>query len=246
MSWQTQKRCQTPEVLTVASLMVRYGAIEAVRGLDLDVARGEIHAILGANGAGKSSTLAGISGLVPSQGKVTFDGQDITGRPPEDIARMGIGLIPEGRRIFSSLTVAENLLLGGAEHASPTELRHRADEMRERFPILQERSTQRAGLLSGGEQQMLAIARALMARPRLLLMDEPSLGLAPQMVEAVFDLIVELKGEGLTILLVEQNVPMSLDIADHALVLAQGRASYHGTAADVAASDAVQGAYLGH
>ena len=241
-----QKRCRIPKVLEVASLMVRYGAIEAVRGLDLDVARGEIHAILGANGAGKSSTLAGISGLVPSRGKVTFDGVDITGRPPEEIARMGIGLIPEGRRIFSSLTVAENLLLGGAEHASPNDLRHRADEMRERFPILQERSTQRAGLLSGGEQQMLAIARALMARPRLLLMDEPSLGLAPQMVEAVFDLIVELKGEGLTILLVEQNVPMSLDIADHALVLAQGRASYHGTAADVAASDAVQGAYLGH
>lgn len=233
-------------MLDVASLTVRYGAIEAVRGLDLGVASGEIHAILGANGAGKSSTLAGICGLVPSQGQVTFEGQDIMGRPPEEIARMGIGLIPEGRRIFSSLTVAENLLLGGAEHASPTELRKRADEMRERFPVLGERSAQKAGLLSGGEQQMLAIARALMARPKLLLMDEPSLGLAPQMVEAVFDLIVELKAEGLTILLVEQNVPMSLDIADHALVLAQGRASYRGTAAEVAASDAVQGAYLGH
>ncbi|MEM8789243.1 MAG: ABC transporter ATP-binding protein [Pseudomonadota bacterium] len=233
-------------MLEVASLKVRYGAIEAVRGLDLDVASGEIHVILGANGAGKSSTLAGISGLVPSQGQVTFKGEDISALPPERIARMGIGLIPEGRRIFASLTVAENLLLGGAEHATPTERRKRADEMRERFPILQERSGQKAGLLSGGEQQMLAIARALMARPQLLLMDEPSLGLAPQMVEAVFDFIVELKAEGLTILLVEQNVPMSLDIADHALVLAQGHASYRGTAADVAASDAARGAYLGH
>ena len=169
-------------------------------GRHLDVAAGEIHAILGANGAGKSSTLVGISGLVPSQGKIEFEGTDISGLPPETIARMGIGLIPEGRRIFAGLTVAENLLLGGAEHASPVERKKRADEMRERFPILQERSTQKAGLLSGGEQQMLAIARALMARPRLLLMDEPSLGLAPQMVETVFDLIVELKSEGLTIL----------------------------------------------
>lgn len=233
-------------MLDVASLSVRYGAIEAVRGLDLSVARGEIHAILGANGAGKSSSLAGISGLVPSEGRITFEGTDISGRPPEEIARLGIGLIPEGRRIFSSLTVSENLLLGGAEHGSPNERKKRADEMRERFPILRERSAQKAGLLSGGEQQMLAIARALMARPELLLMDEPSLGLAPQMVEAVFDLIVELKGEGLTILLVEQNVPMSLDIADQALVLAQGRASFQGTAADVAASTAVEGAYLGH
>ncbi|MEM9012398.1 MAG: ABC transporter ATP-binding protein [Pseudomonadota bacterium] len=233
-------------MLEVASLTVRYGAIEAVRGLDLEVAGGEIHAILGANGAGKSSTLAGISGLVPSQGRITFNGEDITDRAPEAIARLGIGLIPEGRRIFSGLTVAENLLLGGAEHASPAERKKRADEMRERFPILRERSGQRAGLLSGGEQQMLAIARALMARPKLLLMDEPSLGLAPQMVDAVFDLIAELRAEGITILLVEQNVPMSLDIADHALVLAQGRASYRGTAAEVAASDAVHGAYLGH
>ncbi|MEM8822575.1 MAG: ABC transporter ATP-binding protein [Pseudomonadota bacterium] len=232
-------------MLEIASLTVRYGAIEAVRGLDLRVGKGEIVAILGANGAGKSSTLAGIAGLVPVQGAVHFDGRSIAGQSPEAISRLGIGLVPEGRRVFSALTVAENLLLGGAEHAAPSERRERAEEMQDRFPILGERRAQKAGLLSGGEQQMLAIARALMARPTLLLMDEPSLGLAPQMVEAVFDLITELRNENITILLVEQNVPMSLDIADHAVVLAQGHATVRGNSAEVAASDAVHGAYLG-
>ncbi|MEM1429894.1 MAG: ABC transporter ATP-binding protein [Pseudomonadota bacterium] len=233
-------------MLEVASLSVRYGAIEAVRGLDLTVGQGEIFAILGANGAGKSSTLAGIAGLVPTRGEIRLDGRSISGLSPEAIAQLGIGLVPEGRRVFSALTVAENLLLGGAVHAAPADRKERAEALQARFPILGERSGQKAGLLSGGEQQMLAIARALMAQPRLLLMDEPSLGLAPQVVEAVFDLIADLRGEGITILLVEQNVPMSLDIADHAVVLAQGHATVRGTAADVAASDAVHGAYLGH
>ncbi|MEO0382597.1 MAG: ABC transporter ATP-binding protein [Pseudomonadota bacterium] len=232
-------------MLDVASLQVRYGAIEAVRGLDLSVGKGEIVALLGANGAGKSSTLAAISGLTPWAGDIRFNDQSLNGQSPEAITRAGIGLVPEGRRIFAGLTVAENLLLGGAVHASPAELRRRATQMQERFPILAERRQQKAGLMSGGEQQMLAIARALMAQPKLLLMDEPSLGLAPQVVEAVFDLIASLRDEGITILLVEQNVPMSLDIADHALVLAQGRISVRGTTAEVAQSDAVHGAYLG-
>ncbi len=232
-------------MLDVAGLRVRYGPVEAVRGLDLFVAPGEIVALLGPNGAGKSSTLNAVAGLVPAAaGRVTLDGADVTGLSAEALARRGVGLVPEGRRVFSGLTVAENLALGGAAHAAPAERRARARALEARFPILAERRDQRAGLLSGGEQQMLAIARALMARPRLLLMDEPSLGLAPQMVERVFDLIAELRDEGITILLVEQNVPMSLEIADRALVLANGRAALAGSADELAASDAVRDAYL--
>jgi branched-chain amino acid transport system ATP-binding protein len=232
-------------VLAVRNLQVRYGAVEAVRGLDLTVPGGALVALLGANGAGKTSTLAAIAGLVPvAGGTVQFEGQDVTGLGPESLARRGIGLVPEGRRVFAGLTVAENLTLGGAVHAPTAERRRRLAALEARFPVLAERRHQRAGLLSGGEQQMLAIARALMARPRLLLMDEPSLGLAPQMVERVFDLIAELRAEAITILLVEQNVPMSLDVADSGVVLANGRAVLAGTAAELAASDRVRGAYL--
>jgi branched-chain amino acid transport system ATP-binding protein len=232
-------------MLAVAGLSVRYGPVEAVRGVDLAVARGEIVALLGANGAGKSSTLNAIAGLVPiAGGSVALDGAPVGGLSAEALARRGVGLVPEGRRVFAGLTVAENLVLGGAAHLDAAARRARVAEMEARFPILGERRDQRAGLLSGGEQQMLAIARALMARPRLLLMDEPSLGLAPQMVERVFDLIAELRDEGITILLVEQNVPMSLDIADRALVLANGRVALSGTAEAVAASEAVREAYL--
>ena len=232
-------------MLTVAGLCVRYGPIEAVRSLDLTVAKGQLVAVLGANGAGKTSTLAAIAGLVPvAAGQITFEGVPITGLPAEVLARRGIGLVPEGRRVFAGLTVAENLLLGGAVHAAPVQRRARIAEMEHRFPILAERRHQKAGLLSGGEQQMLAIARTLMAAPRLLLMDEPSLGLAPQMVERVFDLIAALRAEGITILLVEQNVPMSLDIADHGIVLANGRVALAGPAADLATSDKVRHAYL--
>jgi branched-chain amino acid transport system ATP-binding protein len=232
-------------MLEVRGLQVRYGAVEAVRGIDLTVEKGQIVALLGANGAGKTSTLSAIAGLIPAAGgEVSFEGAPITGLPAEVLARCGIGLVPEGRRIFASLSVAENLILGGAVHAAPPERRARLARMEDRFPILAERRHQKAGLLSGGEQQMLAIARALMAGPRLLLMDEPSLGLAPQMVERVFDLIVALRDEGLTILLVEQNVPMSLDIADRAVVLANGRAVLSGSAAELAASDKVRSAYM--
>jgi branched-chain amino acid transport system ATP-binding protein len=232
-------------MLDVAALSVRYGAVEAVRGLDLTVGRGEIVALLGANGAGKTSALSAIAGLVPAAGgRVTLDGADVTGLAAEALSRRGVALVPEGRRIFAGLTVAENLALGGAAHADAATRRARAAEMEARFPILAERRAQKAGLLSGGEQQMLAIARALMSGPRLLLMDEPSLGLAPQMVERVFDLIAALRAEGLTILLVEQNVPMSLDIADRAVVLANGRVALAGPARDLAASDALRSAYL--
>jgi branched-chain amino acid transport system ATP-binding protein len=232
-------------MLDVAALSVRYGAVEAVRGLDLTVGRGEIVALLGANGAGKTSALSAIAGLVPAAGgRVTLDGADVTGLAAEALSRRGVALVPEGRRIFAGLTVAENLALGGAAHADAATRRARAAEMEARFPILAERRAQKAGLLSGGEQQMLAIARALMSGPRLLLMDEPSLGLAPQMVERVFDLIAALRAEGLTILLVEQNVPMSLDIADRAVVLAKGRVALAGPARDLAASDALRSAYL--
>jgi branched-chain amino acid transport system ATP-binding protein len=232
-------------MLVVEKLVVRYGAIEAVRGIDLAVKQGEIVALLGANGAGKSSTLAAIAGLVrPAAGSITYGGRPATGLPPEVLSRSGIGLVPEGRRIFASLTVSENLWLGGASHATTIERKQRQAEMEERFPILGERTRQKAGLLSGGEQQMLAIARALMAKPKLLLLDEPSLGLAPQMVEKVFDLIASLRAEGITVLLVEQNVPMSLAIADHGIVLANGRVSATGSGAELSSNRKISEAYL--
>lgn len=232
-------------MLAVENLVMRYGPVEAVRGISFTVGQGEIVALLGANGAGKSTTLASIAGLLkPTSGHITFGGSPISGLPPETLSRQGVSLVPEGRRIFASLTVAENLWLGGASHASSEERRARQNEMEERFPILRERTRQKAGLLSGGEQQMLAIARALMSKPKLLLLDEPSLGLAPQMVERVFDLITSLRDEGITILLVEQNVPMSLAIADHGIVLANGRIAIAGTGPELARNDKISETYL--
>jgi branched-chain amino acid transport system ATP-binding protein len=232
-------------MLSVEKLAVRYGPIEAVRGIDFAVNRGEVFALLGANGAGKSSTLAAIAGLVkPFAGRILYDGKPVSGLAPEQLSRAGIGLVPEGRRIFASLTVGENLWLGGAAHGSAAERHQLQREMEDRFPILGERTRQKAGLLSGGEQQMLAIARALMARPKLLLLDEPSLGLAPQMVEKVFDLIAALRKEGLTILLVEQNVPMSLEIADRGIVLANGNIAVSGTGDELLHNKGVTSAYL--
>ncbi len=232
-------------MLSVEGLAVRYGPIEAVRGIGFKVERGKVFALLGANGAGKSSTLAAIAGLVkPATGRIDYDGRPVNGLPPETLSRAGIGLVPEGRRIFASLTVAENLWLGGAAHNTKGERQQLQHEMEERFPILRERIRQKAGLLSGGEQQMLAIARALMTKPKLLLLDEPSLGLAPQMVEKVFDLIASLRKEGLTILLVEQNVPMSLEIADWGIVLANGRIAVEGSGADLLRNSGVANAYL--
>ena len=233
-------------MLSVEALRIRYGEVEAVRRVDLTVGAGEIVALVGANGAGKSSTLGAIAGLVPAAGgKVVLEGTDITGLPAEAIARRGVALVPEGRRIFASLTVAENLRLGGAVHQTASEARAREEEMLELFPILRRYHQIKGGNLSGGEQQMLAIARALMARPKLILLDEPSLGLAPQIIDTVFDLIVQLRSNGLTVLLVEQNVALALEIADRATVLANGEVALTGTAAELASSDLVRQAYLG-
>jgi branched-chain amino acid transport system ATP-binding protein len=233
-------------MLSVEALKIRYGEVEAVRRVDLAVDSGEIIALVGANGAGKSSTLGAIAGLVPAaSGRVVFDGVDITGLAPEAIARKGVALVPEGRRIFASLTVADNLRLGGAVHLSAVEATAREEEMLELFPILRRYHRVKGGNLSGGEQQMLAIARALMSKPRMVLLDEPSLGLAPQLIDTVFDLIAELRRNGLTILLVEQNVALALEIADRAIVLANGEVVLSGTARELASSDLVRQAYLG-
>jgi branched-chain amino acid transport system ATP-binding protein len=231
-------------MLKVEGLRVRYGEVDAVKGIDLDVPEGAIVALLGANGAGKSSTLAAIVGLVPSAGAISFDGRSIAGATPEEIARRGIALTPEGRRVFANLTVEENLLLGGAAHAGRHDTARTRERLLERFPILRQRLRQRAGLLSGGEQQMLAIARSLMAAPRLLLLDEPSLGLAPRIVDQVFALIQELHAEGLTILLVEQNATRALEIAASGYVLMTGTVELQGSGSELARSERVREAYL--
>jgi branched-chain amino acid transport system ATP-binding protein len=231
-------------MLEVSDLKVKYGEVAAVKGVSLSVPEGSIVVLLGANGAGKSSTLNAIVGLVACTGAIRFEGTSLSGQPAEDIVKRGIALTPEGRRVFPSLSVADNLHLGGAAHASGEELKKRVEAELDRFPILRERYHQKSGLLSGGEQQMLAIARSLMAGPRLLLLDEPSLGLAPLIVDKVFDLILDLKRRGLTILLVEQNAERALEIADHGYVLQTGQVVLEGTGAELARSDLVKQAYL--
>lgn len=241
----TEPDDKTP-LLEVTGLKVAYGPVEAVRGIDLVVAKGEIVTLLGANGAGKSSTLNALVGLSPRKGgQIRFSGQDITALPPEMIVRRGMTLVPEGRRVFAGLTVAENILLGGAVHAARGDTAVQRARMFDLFPILAERRHQKAGALSGGEQQMLAIARALMSSPEILLLDEPSLGLAPQVVERIFTLISTLRDQGLTVLLVEQNVAQSLEIADRGYVMVNGVIGLSGTAAALAASPEVRDAYLG-
>jgi branched-chain amino acid transport system ATP-binding protein len=233
-------------MLSIADLDVRYGAIQAVRGVSLTVAEGEIVAVLGANGAGKTTTLKAAVGLVPAaRGEIRFAGKAVSGRDTEDIVIAGMTLVPEGRRVFPSLTVAENLRLGAATRKNAVEIEQSRNEVLSLFPILAERANQAAGTLSGGQQQQLAIARALMSAPKLLLLDEPSLGLAPQVVDDIFDLILRLKARGLTILLVEQDAVAALDIADRAYVLANGRVVMSGDAATLRASDEVAHAYLG-
>jgi branched-chain amino acid transport system ATP-binding protein len=224
-------------MLEVRDLVVRYGAIEAVHGISFEVREGEVVALIGANGAGKTSTLAAISGLVrPARGAVLLAGRDLADAQPHAIVRAGLVQVPEGREILARMSVHENLLLSGATDVGP---------MYERFPILAERRGLLAGNLSGGEQQLLAIARALLARPRVLLLDEPSLGLAPKMVAAVFEVLAELKAQGLTILLVEQNALRALRLADRAYVLELGRIGLTGTGAGLLQDTAVARAYLG-
>lgn len=234
-------------MLKVEDLHVAYGGVQAVRGISLEVRTGEIAALLGANGAGKSSTLLAIVGSVkPGSGRVTFEGQDITGQPPEVLIRKGIAMIPEGARVFARQPVEQNLRLGAYILRDETVYRQRLERVYKLFPRLLERREQLAGTMSGGERQMLAIGRALMSGPRLLLIDEPSLGLSPILIEQVFDALVALnRQDGLAVLLVEQNMAQALEVAARAYVMQSGRIAIEGTAADLAASDEVRKAYLG-
>ena len=235
-------------LLELADVEVRYGAIRALQGISLRVDEGELVALIGSNGAGKSTTLRAISGLLrPSQGTITFDGADITTASSDSIVARGISHCPEGRRVFGGLTVAENLRLGAVSRPRSDAARIAEDlaTVLELFPVLKERLEQAGGTLSGGEQQMLAIGRALMSRPRLLLLDEPSLGLAPLMVERIFATIAELKGQGRTILLVEQNVHRAFEVADRAYVVETGRVTLEGPAEVLRRDPKVEQAYLG-
>ena len=232
-------------MLAVNDIHVYYGSIHAVKGVSLEVNEGEIVTLIGANGAGKSTVLNTISGLLhPRGGSVTFMGQDLKGVPPHKLVARGMAQVPEGRRIFLQMTVEENLEMGAYTQPGSS-VAESIEDVYRRFPRLQERRRQIAGTLSGGEQQMLAMGRALMSHPRLLMLDEPSMGLAPILVEQIFDIIRELHAAGTTILLVEQNAQAALSVADRAYVLETGRISLSGTGAELMASDKVREAYLG-
>jgi branched-chain amino acid transport system ATP-binding protein len=232
--------------LRVKDLRVGYGGIAAVKGVSLEVRRGEIVTLIGANGAGKTSMLKGIVGLVPPQsGEVTLFGESLRGVPTHRVAAKGVALVPEGRAIFGNLTVSENLELGAFLKREPSALAERLARVLALFPRLSERMAQEAGTLSGGEQQMLAIGRALMGEPRLLLLDEPSLGLAPKLVEQIFEAIVQIAEGGLTILLVEQNTRLALETASRAYVLVTGELALSGGCAELREDPRIKGAYLG-
>jgi branched-chain amino acid transport system ATP-binding protein len=232
-------------LLQVRGLKVAYGGIRAVRGIDLDVEEGELVCLIGANGAGKSSTLRGIMGLVHAGGQIRLAGRRIDGQPTHAIARAGVALVPEGRGIFARMQVWENLAMG-AYARRDKEVSADLDRVYELFPRLAERRQQVAGTLSGGEQQMLAIGRALMSRPRLLLMDEPSMGLAPLMVQKIYDTIQAIARQGVTLLLVEQNAHLALQVSARAYVMESGGITLAGASASLARDPAIQAAYLGH
>jgi len=233
-------------LLRIDNLIARYGRITALKGISLTVDEGEIVALIGANGAGKTTTLRAISGLVkPAAGTITFAGRDLRGVPPHEIVRLGIGHSPEGRRIFPRMTVRENLELGAYTRTSKREVTADTESVLETFPRLRERFEQKAGTMSGGEQQMLAIGRALMGRPRLLLLDEPSLGLSPLFVQTIFSVIRAISARGTTVLLIEQNATQALAVAGRGYVLEVGAVVHEDTATNLAASPAVQAAYLG-
>jgi branched-chain amino acid transport system ATP-binding protein len=233
-------------VLELSGLHAAYGPIEALRGVDLEVRAGELVCLLGANGAGKSSTLRAISGLVrPTAGRIVFDGRPITGLAPAAILEAGIAHCPEGRRVFPYLTVEDNLNMGAYIRRDRAGIAADLERVCAHFPILGERRRQAAGTLSGGEQQMLAIGRALMARPRLILFDEPSLGLAPTVVETTFAIIADIRRQGTTVLMVEQNAYLALSMADRGYVMETGRIVLRGAARDLLADDHVRRAYLG-
>ena len=231
-------------LLEIKDLRVSYGGIEALKGISFHVEEGQIVTLIGANGAGKSTTLRAISGLAPvKSGAILYDGQAINGLNPQKIVSMGVGMVPEGRRVFSNLTVLENLKIGA--YLRRDDLKHDIEYVYSLFPRLRERSWQMAGTLSGGEQQMLAVGRALMMKPRILMMDEPSLGLAPLVIRDIFEIIKTLHAQGMTILLVEQNANAALKVADYAFVLQTGMMGVQGTGAELLDNPEVKAAYLG-
>ena len=233
-------------ILHVEDLNVYYGAIHAVKGISFDVEEGEVVTLIGANGAGKSTTLNTVAGLLkPREGVVEFEGKSLLGIAPHTIVGKGIALCPEGRRVFLQMSVRENLEMGTFTRTDSAEVAKSLEDIFERFPRLKERENQVAGTLSGGEQQMLAMGRALMSKPRLLMLDEPSMGLAPILVQEIFDIIEQLHSAGTTVLLVEQNARMALKVADRAYVLETGKVSMSGKAADLASDERVKQAYLG-
>ena len=228
----------------IKDLRVSYGGIEALKGISFHVEEGQIVTLIGANGAGKSTTLRAISGLAPvKSGAILYDGQAINGLNPQKIVSMGVGMVPEGRRVFPNLTVLENLKIGA--YLRRDDLKHDIEYVYSLFPRLRERSWQMAGTLSGGEQQMLAVGRALMMKPRILMMDEPSLGLAPLVIRDIFEIIKTLHAQGMTILLVEQNANAALKVADYAFVLQTGMMGVQGTGAELLDNPEVKAAYLG-
>ncbi|MCS7080172.1 MAG: ABC transporter ATP-binding protein [Chloracidobacterium sp.] len=247
MDEQRRRAAAAPPLLTVENLSVAYGAIEALHGVSLTVGKGEIVTLIGANGAGKTTTLKTVVGLLrPKHGRVLFNGVDITGRPTHEIIGRGVALSPEGRGIFPEMTVLENLELGAYRQSDRAQFQRDLDRVCTLFPRIEERLRQRAGTLSGGEQQMVAIGRALMSRPTLLLLDEPSLGLAPLVTRAIFDALSELNRDGLTILLVEQNAHLALARSHRGYVLETGRVVMSGAATELAQDARVREAYLGY
>jgi branched-chain amino acid transport system ATP-binding protein len=233
-------------MLEVSDVVTAYGKIEALKGVSLSAAEGKITCLLGPNGAGKTTLMFSIAGVVkPRRGRITLAGDDITGHTPAAIVSRRLALVPENRLVFPMMTVAENLQAGAYQRRDRPEIAADIERMYARFPRLKERTTQLAGTLSGGEQQMLAVARALMSRPRILLMDEPSVGLAPLIVEEIFRIITELNRDGVTIFLVEQNAHMAMQIAHHFYLLEQGRVTFSGEPGKLAEDEVIQRAYLG-
>ena len=233
-------------MLEIRDLVVRYGGITAVKGISLSIKKGETVALIGANGAGKSSTLHAVSGLLRiASGKITFDGTDITGISPDRIVEMGLVQVPEGRQIFTRLTVEENLRMGSYVNRDKADVGKNRERVLSLFPILKERAKQSAGTLSGGEQQMLAIGRALMSSPKMLLLDEPSMGLSPIMTQEVFDVLRSLKEENITVFVIEQNAYDALELADRAYIMETGTITLEGRCADLIRDERIKDAYLG-
>jgi len=233
-------------LLELDKVEVAYGGIHAVKGIDLIVRQGELVCLIGANGAGKTTTLKGITGLQPvSAGKVVYDGNDVTGNPAFQLVRKGLSMVPEGRGVFGALTIEENLAMGAYSRRDRKEIKQDVERVFGLFPRLKERERQTAGTLSGGEQQMLAMARAIMSRPKLLLLDEPSMGLAPLMVQKVFETVLAISGEGVTILLIEQNAKLALEVSNRGYVMESGTITLSGDARDLLSNPKVREAYLG-